>query len=226
MNNNIFERTIALLGNDKFTKLSLSTVAVFGLGGVGGTAVEALVRSGIGHVVLIDFDVVSISNLNRQILYAFKDVGHRKIDAAKDHLLSINPSLKIETLNLRINEDTIKELNNYKIDYIVDAIDDVKGKVAIAKYAKSYTIPLIISLGMANRLDSTSVEVIRLDKTTNDPLARKLRYEYKEAGLSTKEIISVCSKEAPIKDGVNLNSIMTVPSSAGLAIATYIIQNI
>ena len=113
-----------------------------------------------------------------------------------------------------------------KYTYIVDAIDDIKGKIALAKFAQENNIPLISSLGMANRLDPTKVIVTTLDKTTVDPLARKLRYEYKKEGIDTKQITVAFSKEEPIKDGNNLHSMMMVPSASGLAIASHIINQI
>ena len=115
-------------------------------------------------------------------------------------------------------------LKEYEIDFIVDAIDDVKGKVALAKYADEHNIPLIISLGMANRFDPSKVVVERLDKTTMDPLAKKVRYEFKQAGINTKNIYAVVSKEEAKKDGANLNSIVLVPSSSGLNMAYFVLS--
>lgn len=220
------ERTIGLIGKEGVDKLNNATILVCGLGGVGGTALEALARSGIENFILIDFDKVSPSNLNRQILYTQKDIAKYKVEVAKNRLLDINPETNIAILNKRIDNNIQTILKEYHISFIVDAIDDICGKVAIADFAINNSIPLISSLGMANRLNSTKVIITRLDKTTNDPLAKKLRYEYKQAGLDTKQINVVFSLENPKKDGAKLHSMMMVPSSAGLAIASYVINTI
>lgn len=219
-----YSRTIALLGEDSFDNLSNKTVMVIGLGGVGGTALEALVRTGIKHIIAVDYDAVHISNLNRQILFNYNDIDKLKTECAKKHLLAIEPNLDITVINQKIDSQSIDILNKYHVDFIVDAIDDVNAKVEISKYALTNNIPLIISLGMANRLDPNLVEIIRLDKTTDDPLAKKFRYEIKKAGLDTRSLMCVLSKEKPKKEGNALNSIMSVPSSAGLNIASYVIN--
>lgn len=223
MNKEQIERTIGLLGEQVATELSKKRIAVIGLGGVGGTALEALARTGIENFIIVDADVVSLSNLNRQILYTYKDVGETKVSCAKSRILAINPDCNVVGLVERIDSDTINLLKNNKIDMIVDAIDDINGKIAITQFAFENNIPVIVSLGMANRIDPSMVQVIRLDKTTNDPLAKKFRYELKSRGVDTSKVMAVCSKELPLKDKGKLHSIMTVPSSAGLNIAKYVI---
>ena len=220
------QRTIGLLGEDAVDKLNNATILLCGLGGVGGTALEALVRTGVSHFIIVDFDKVAPSNLNRQILYTQKDIEKDKVDAAKERILSINNMAQIETINEKVDISLIKKLINRKINFIIDAIDDVPAKVILAKFANENGIPYISSLGMANRLSSSEIEVTRLDKTTGDPLAKKLRYEFKQAGIDTKGIVVSYSKELPKKDGVNLNSIMMPPSASGLAIASYVIQQL
>ena len=219
----LFERTIGLIGLENFNKLQKAHVLVCGIGGVGGTAVEALVRSGIGHITIVDFDTVSASNINRQILFTSKDIGQIKVEIAKKKLEDINPNCEVKAINQRIDENFNLEV---KYDYIIDAIDDVKGKKTLAKLASINKIPLIISLGMANKIDPSKVKIIRLDKTTDDPLARKIRYEFKKEGIETNQIMTVNSNESPIKDGATLNSMMFVPSSAGLNLASFVIQEI
>ena len=226
MKKEILERTKGLIEEEGVNKLANATVLVCGLGGVGGTALEALARSGVEHFILVDFDVISESNLNRQVLYTFSDVGKQKVEIAKNRILSINCDSSIAILNKRIDNNIQTNLKEYQISFIIDAIDDIPGKVALAKFALANNIPIISSLGMANRLDPTKVIITRLDKTTNDPLARKLRYEYKQAGLDTKQINVAYSLEEPKKDGANLNSMMMVPSAAGLAIAGYVINKL
>lgn len=225
MNDEQFIRTIGLIGEEGYNKLSSAHVLVCGLGGVGGTALEALARSGVSHFTLIDFDKVAPSNLNRQILYTANDIGQNKVEIAKKRILDINKSAKVVIINNKVDDESIKKIDG-KHSFILDAIDDIKGKIALAKYSLEKDIPIISSLGMANRLDPTKVIITRLDKTTDDPLAKKLRYEYKQAGLDTKKINVAFSKEIPIKDGNNLHSMMMVPSASGLAIAGYIIQEL
>ena len=220
--NEQFDRTIGLIGEDNFLKIQEKTIAIIGLGGVGGTALEALVRTGFKHFVLIDFDIVDITNLNRQILYTSEDVDKLKVEAAKKRVLSINPNCDVTTYNLKIDEQNIYTLS--KIDFIIDAIDDIKGKIAITKFASEHNIPIIVSLGMAKKKDPSCLKIIRLDKTTTDPLARKLRYEMKKVGIDTSKIMSVYSTEVVEQNGAKLNSLMMVPSSAGLLIASYVLD--
>ena len=133
---NIFDRTIGLFGEDKFEIIQSKTIAIFGLGGVGGTAFEALVRTGFRKFVICDFDKVDPTNLNRQILYTSNDIGRNKVEAAKERALSINPDIEINVINTKINSETIKELDKYHIDFIADAIDDVPAKIELCKYAQ------------------------------------------------------------------------------------------
>lgn len=219
----LFERTIGLIGNDNFNKLKNCHVLVCGIGGVGGTAVEALVRSGIGKITIVDFDTVSPSNINRQILFTAKDIGSSKVTSAEKRLKEINPNCEVKTIEKRIDEN-FELVDDY--NYIIDAIDDVNGKKTLAKLASFKKIPIIISLGMANKIEPSLVKITRLDKTTNDPLARKIRYEFKKEGIDTSKILTVNSNETPIKDGTTLNSMMFVPSSAGLNLAAHVIKEL
>ena len=225
MKDEYLKRTLGLLGEENFQKLSEITILVCGLGGVGGTAFEALMRSGVKHFIIVDFDVVDPSNLNRQILYTEKDINKLKVECAKQHILNIDNSISVVSMNTKIDESIGAALDHFEIDYIVDAIDDGKGKVALAKNAYKHDIPYIMSLGMANRFDPTKVVIERLDKTTDDPLAKKIRYEFKKEGIETNKIMCVVSKEKPQKDDANLNSMMLVPSSAGLAMAYHLISH-
>ena len=222
MNKDIFARSIGLLGEDNFNKLQDKAIAVFGLGGVGGTALEALARTGLAHFIIVDFDKVDPSNLNRQILYTSKDILKDKVEAAKERLLMINPDLDIKTFKGKAQEFDF----NQKIDYIVDAIDDVEGKLFLAKKAQEYNIPSIMSLGMANRFNPEQVRVSKLNQTRNDPLAKKIRYEAKKALLDLSKINVVISEEIPQKNAEKLYSTMMVPSAAGLTIAIFILNSI
>ena len=220
--NNIFDRSIGLLGKENFDLIQDKVIAVFGLGGVGGTALEALARTGFKHFLLIDFDKVDPSNLNRQILYTQKDIGRNKVEAAKERILSINEEADIQIFNSKAQDFGF----NQKIDFIVDAIDDVNGKLYILAKAQEMNIPHIMSLGMANRFDQSKVKIAKLNQTHNDPLAKKLRYMVKKQGLNTANINVAISEELPQKNGEILYSTMMVPSSAGLSIAKFILESI
>ena len=222
MNKSIFERSIGLLGEDNFNQIQDKVIAVFGLGGVGGTALEALARTGFKYFLIVDFDKVDPSNLNRQILYTAKDIGRNKVEAAKERILSINHEADIKEYNMKAQDFDF----NQKIDYVVDAIDDVEGKLYILQKAQEFSIPQIMSLGMANRFNPEQVHIAKLNQTHNDPLAKKIRYMSKKAELDLSKINVVISEELPQKNGEKLFSIMTVPSSAGLVIAKYILNSI
>ena len=170
----------------------------------------------------MDFDKVDPSNLNRQILYTSKDIARDKVEAAKERLLMINPDLDIKTFKGKAQEFDF----NQKIDYIVDAIDDVEGKLFLAKKAQEHNIPSIMSLGMANRFNPEQVRVSKLNQTRNDPLAKKIRYEAKKAELDLSKINVVISEEIPQKNAEKLYSTMMVPSAAGLTIAKFILNSI
>ena len=222
MNREIFTRSIGLLGEDNFNKLQDKVIAVFGLGGVGGTALEALARTGFQHFIIVDFDKVDPSNLNRQILYTSKDIGREKVEAAKERILSINPDADVKSFKSKAQEFDF----NQKIDYLVDAIDDVDGKLFLAIKAQENNISLIMSLGMANRFNPEQVRISKLNQTRNDPLAKKIRYMAKKAELDLSKINVVISEEIPQKNAEKLYSTMMVPSSAGLVIAKYILNGI
>lgn len=220
--NNIFERSIGLLGEDNFKLIQEKVIAVFGLGGVGGTALEALARTGFKRFILVDFDKVDASNLNRQILYTQKDIGRNKVDSAKDRILSINPDCEIQTILAKAQDFD----SNQPIDFIVDAIDDVDGKLFLLKLAQENNIPQIMSLGMANRFETEDVHVTKLNKTHSDPLAKKVRYLVKQSGLEVGNVNVIISEELPQKNAEKLYSTMMVPSAAGLTIAKYILSSI
>lgn len=221
---NKFERSIGFIGEDLFGKITRKTLVIFGLGGVGGTCFESLLRTGFTKFKIIDFDCVSASNMNRQILYVEKDIGKVKVECALNKAKSINPNVEVEVFNMKASEDTVSLVGD--ADFIIDAIDDVNGKIAIAKYAQNKNIPLVVSLGMANRIDPTKVSIIKLNQTSDDPLAKKVRYEFKKNDIDISKVYVAFSKETPKKDGTKLNSLMFVPSAAGLSMAHYVIQTL
>ena len=224
--NDYLDRSKKLLGEEKINSLAQKRILVIGVGGVGGTALEALARSGFKKFVLIDCDKVDVSNLNRQVLFTTDDIGLDKVTAAKNRLLKINPDFEIETINVKVGEASLESIEIGKVDFIVDAIDFIEGKLKIYEYAQKHNIQFISSLGMGNRIDPEKVTITTLNKTENDPLAKKLRYLAKQKELSLKDIPVVFSKEIPLIKSPKPASMMMVPSTAGLLIAKYVLNTI
>ena len=222
---NYLDRSIQLLGKDKISSFKDKVVLVAGIGGVGGTALEALARSGFTKFVIIDFDNVDESNLNRQILFSSNDVGLSKCKCAEARLSKINPEIKVVSINSKIDIGFFKDFNQ-KVDFVVDAIDYIPGKLELIKYALDNNLSFISSLGMGNRIDPTKVYITKLNQTEGDPLARKIRYECRQLGLELNRINVVFSKEEPLIKSKTPGSMIMVPSTAGLLIAKYVIENI
>lgn len=220
------DRSKQLLGEAKIDSLRDETILVIGVGGVGGTALEALARSGFKKFVLIDCDTVDETNLNRQILFTTNDIGKDKVEVAKDRINSLTDDLSVETIKVKIGEIHLDEILKEKPDFIVDAIDFVEGKLHIYEYALKNKIPFISSLGMGNRLNPEDVVLTTLNKTENDPLAKKIRYEAKQRNLDLKSIHVVFSKEVPILKSSKPASMIMVPSTAGLLINKYVLITI
>lgn len=227
-----FSRTELLLGHEAMEKLAGSRVAVFGIGGVGGYVVEALARSGVGALDLIDNDKVALSNINRQIIATMKTVGMDKVDAAKERILDINPDCKVTTYKTFYMPDTADQFDFTLYDYVVDAIDTVTGKLTIIENAKKAGVPVISSMGAGNKLDASAFEVADLYKTSVCPLAKVMRRECKKRGIRSLKV--VYSKEEPVKSSAVLTeggrnipgSIAFAPSSAGLVIAGEVIKDL
>jgi len=218
---NIYERSLGLLGQEAFDKIQKKHIVIFGIGGVGSSALETLARTGFKRISIVDFDNVSASNLNRQILYSASDIGKSKVEIAKNYIENITKEIFIDTYCCKAQDYNFEN----DIDFVIDAIDDIDGKLYIAKSCLEKHIPFIVSLGMANRFDPSKVYITTLNKTFNDPLAKKIRYIYKQNSLSLSQINVVSSAEEPVKFEGKLNSIMTVPCSAGLNIAYYVIKH-
>ena len=193
---NQFSRTELIFGKEAMEKLAASRVAVFGIGGVGGYTVEALVRSGIGAVDLIDDDKVCLTNINRQIYATRKTVGKYKVDVAAERIAEINPDAKVRTFKTFYTPETAEQFNFRDYDYIVDAIDTVTGKIALVMNAQAAKTPIISSMGAGNKVDPTAFEVADIYKTSVCPLAKVMRYELKRRGV--KKLKVVYSKEKPI----------------------------
>ena len=193
---NQFSRTELLIGKEGMEKLASSRVAVFGIGGVGGYTVEALARSGVGALDLIDDDKVCLTNINRQIIATRKSVGKHKVDVAEERIHDINPDCIVRTYKTFYMPDTASQFNFTQYDYIVDAIDTVTGKLELIVQAKACGTPIISSMGAGNKMDPTGFEVADLYKTSICPLAKVMRRECKKRGIESLKV--VYSKEPPI----------------------------
>ena len=220
----IFSRAERLIGSAAMKKLAKSRVAVFGVGGVGSFAAEAIVRAGVGDVTIVDFDTVELSNINRQILATLPVVGQKKVAVMKERLLSVNPAVKITTVDEFYAPEKAAKFFPVDYDYVLDAIDNVPGKISLAVECERRRIPIIAAMGAGNKLDPTRFRVTDIYKTSVDPLARIMRKKLKELGI--KKLKVVFSDETPRKvsdtaaEGKNPpGSISFVPSVAGLVMA-------
>lgn len=220
-----FSRTELLIGKENVERLGRARVAVFGVGGVGGYAVEALVRSGVGTLDLIDADVVSLSNVNRQIIATEKTVGRAKVDVAKERALEINPDIKVNTYKIFYLPETAGQFDFTLYDYVVDAIDTVTGKLGLIMQAKEAGVPAISCMGAGNKLDAAAFRVEDIYKTSVCPLAKVMRRELKKRGV--KDLKVVYSKEEPVKKGHQIpGSIAFVPPAAGLILAGEVVKDL
>lgn len=240
-----FARTELLIGKEKIEKLQNSKVAIFGIGGVGSYVVEGLARAGIGNFILIDKDIVSVTNINRQIIATTKTIGKPKVEIAKERILEINPLAKVEIFQEFFGVENIKLFNKIKdVDYIVDAIDTISSKIELIVNANNNNIPIISCMGTGNKLDPTKFEITDIYKTSVCPLAKVIRKRLKEIGIQKLKVLY--SKEEPIKIEDNtkenmemvkikenelnnnkiIGSISFVPSVAGLIISGEVIKDI
>lgn len=228
-----FVRTQLLLGAESMERLHNSRVAVFGVGGVGGYVVEALARSGIGTLDLIDNDTVCLSNINRQIIATHETLGKYKVDVAKERILSINPKAVVHTYPTFFLPETAEQFPFSDYDYVVDAIDTVTGKIELVMQAKKAGVPVISSMGAGNKLDPTAFEVTDIYKTSVCPLAKVMRRELKKRGISSLKV--VYSKEKPlVPEGAKEEegrkktpgSTAFVPSVVGLIIGGEVVREL
>ena len=229
---NFSSRTEMLLGEEGVKRLSQVKVIVFGVGGVGGYAVEALARAGVGHIELVDSDRVSVSNINRQIIATHNTVDMYKTEAMRDRILSINPDATIVCHSVFFDESTKESFDFSAYDYVIDAIDSLSAKIELIASACEAKTPIISAMGAGNKLDPTKCEVSDISKTTVCPLARAVRIALRKRGINHLKV--VYSKEAPvilpeIEDGVKKRvpgSVSFVPSVMGLIIAGEVIKDI
>lgn len=217
---------LELLIENKINLIKDKTILVLGIGGVGGYTVEALVRSGVGKIIIVDSDRVDITNLNRQIIATQDSVGKYKVDVMEDRIKIINPNCEVVKIKDFITKDNIHQLFKYNLDYVVDACDTVLTKMELIKECLKRKVKFICSMGMGNKLDPTKLEIIDIRKTSYDPLARVIRKMISDEKIKEK-ILVVCSRETPIKtNSKTIGSTSFVPGSAGLLCAAYIINDI
>lgn len=230
---NQFSRTELLIGKQGIKKLQNSHVAIFGIGGVGGYTAEALARSGVGKIDIIDNDKVSLTNINRQIIALHSTIGQYKVDVMEKRLLDINPDIEIKKYKTFFMPDTKEQFDFGIYDYVVDAIDTVVGKICIIEEAKNKNIPVISSMGAGNKLSPLDFVVADISKTSVCPLARAIRLELKKRNI--KNVKVVFSKELPVKpaDSKEITakrqvpgSNAFVPSTAGLIIASEVVKDL
>lgn len=229
----MFSRFELLLGKDNIEKLSQQHVIVFGVGGVGGYVVEALIRSGITHITIVDNDTVSLSNLNRQIIATQNTIGKKKVNAVKERILSINPQCDVITKEMFYLPENADDIILSKYDYVVDAIDTITSKIELAVRCEKNNIPIISSMGTGNKMNPSQLEVTDIYKTSVCPLAKVMRKQLKARHV--KHLKVVYSKEIPIKPQQSNEettkraipgSNAFVPASAGLLIASEVIKDL
>ena len=232
-----FDRVKLFIGQEKLNILKNSSVAVFGIGGVGGYALEALARTGVGKLALFDSDVVALSNLNRQIVATTDTVGKFKVDVAKERVLSINPNAQVECFNTFYLPENADQFDLSKYDYIVDAVDTVSAKIELIMRAKKANVPVISCMGTGGKTDPTQLKVADIEKTSGCPLARVMRRELKKRDI--KGVKVVYSPEQTVIDSVEQEnaekrvsgrtvpaSLIFVPASAGLLLAKEVIADL
>lgn len=236
-----FLRTALLLGEDGLKRLRQSSVMIIGLGAVGGYALEAVARAGVGHLILVDFDKFDITNINRQILALDSTVGRKKIDVAKDRVLDINPECRVETVDMFVNAETIPELLKYEVDFVIDAIDALNPKCCLIEALYQKGMPFISSMGAALKSDPSCIHLGRLSDTKNCGLSKFIRKRLKKRGVDIKKITCVSSDEqtdlpetaiesSGDEDNPNgrkrntLGSLPTITAIFGLTIANQVIK--
>ena len=220
-----FERMETLVGKEKLDILRNAAVFVFGVGGVGGYAVESLARAGIGNIGIVDHDTIHISNINRQIHALSETVGEKKVLAMKSRIESINPDCKVSVFPVMASESNIPEILEAKPDYVIDAIDTVTCKLSLIEYCVGNLIPIASSMGTGNKLHPEMLKVEDIHKTSVCPLAKVMRKELKKRGV--KRLKVVYSKENPISNSKGIiGSISTVPPAAGIMLASIAINDL
>ncbi len=220
----MFERTINLIGIDNLNKIKNLKILVIGLGGVGGYAVESLIRSGVENITIVDYDKIDITNLNRQIIALRSNINEDKTIAFKNRIININNNVNIDIINEKINSDNINILFNKEYDYVIDACDTLEVKKLLIKLCKVKKIKLITVCGMGKKLDPSKITICDIRDTSYDPIAKILRKYVKEEKISGK-VICVSSNEKTINSDKVIGSMMMVPATAGILAASYVIND-
>lgn len=222
----IYERTSILIGDENLRKLNNSNVCILGVGGVGSYVLEALARSGILNITIVDKDVVDTTNINRQLIALKSTIGKDKVQVAKSRVFDINEEIKLVAIKEEITRENISSILNKSYDYIVDCVDNLEAKIAIIEFAHMNNIKCISSMGMGKRLNPLDIKVCDINKTYMCPLAKKVRKILKDLGIKKQKV--VFSKEEPKseKKSKTLGSISFVPSVAGLVIASEVVKDI
>lgn len=224
MNN---ERSALLLGNEALEILKNKTVLVVGIGGVGSFCVEALARTGIGHLILVDKDKIESSNINRQLLATMETIDQVKVIVMKKRIQTLNPECKVDTYDCFYDCSMDEKIFSQKIDFVIDCIDSIKSKQDLAMACIQRDIPFLSSMGTARRLDPSKLEIMELEKTSYDPIAKRMR-NWKRKNKIRNKIWVVCSTEPPrpVEAGKPLPSMIFVPASAGLLLASECVKKL
>ena len=221
-----FERFIRLVGEDNYNKIKSKKILVIGLGGVGGYSVISLIRSGIEDITIVDYDVIDISNLNRQIITNVKNIGMKKTDVMEEEILKVNPECKIKKIDMKVSENNYQELfadSNY--DYVIDACDTVRVKKELIRYCTSHKIKIISCMGAGKKLDPSKLEITDIRKTSYDPICKSIRKFVKDNKIKEK-IPVVYSKESPWNTGNVIGSFCPVVACAGMYLSSYVLNDI
>lgn len=224
MKKEIFSRTKKLIGDDQLDNIHGKTVALFGVGGVGSFVGEALVRAGVGKIIIVDKDVIDPTNINRQLVALTSTIGKPKVQVAKERYKDINPEIEVETHEIFYLKDTMDQVDLSKCDYVVDAIDTVTAKILVIEEAKKLDVPVISCLGTGNKLNAHYFKIEDISKTSICPLAKVMRKELKKREIYGVKVLF--STESPVKRSNPPASISFVPSVAGLLIAGEVIRDL
>lgn len=218
------DRLRKILSDENIEKIKSKTVLIIGLGGVGGHALESIVRMGVGRVIIVDNDIVDITNLNRQLISLNSNIGEKKVDVAEKRILDINPNCNVIKLDKFIDENNILELFKYDIDYVIDACDTVTTKILLIKECLNRNIKIISSMGTGNKFHPEKLEITEIKKTSYDPLAKVIRNKFKN---EKRKIMVVSSTEKGVKlEDRTPGSTSLVPSTAGILCASFVINDI
>lgn len=214
------------IGKENITKIKKTSVLVIGLGGVGGYAVESLIRSGIENIILVDADIIEKSNINRQIIALQSTIGMKKVDAFENRILDINPNVKVKKISEFITKENLHILFETKIDFVIDACDTISTKIALIEYCNKNNISIISCMGMGRKLDPSKISVMDIQKTSYDPIAKIIRKAMRDKKITSK-IPVVSSTEKPLQDhSGTISSNSFVPAAAGLTCTSYVIKKI